>query len=504
MSFFNGLQQGWGLGNSVMDAIEARDVRRAQKDAWAKSEAEAAQGGQAVDVLPESQIGRGYGVTTGGDNANQYLTRDAGTAGMIAQQEQDIRGMQQDSRDEFLDRRAMRDAVTGRPKDVQTFGIGGGAQAQPPAVNPAAQVSRQGYTAPGGAFAARKEDLPGYGMQTQMPKMSAAEIYHKKYAPAVYNKLVSQNRLKEAEAFSAWSRDQRNQGYQERFAKVLQAVGTGDMEGAAMLVQDLYNSQVDDGNHAVFLPNKDGSYTGQIRNTESGKVVREFKGSLEDLVTMSAGALSPENQVNLLLKRQAKESKTLIVPPGGAVLQDGQVIHQQPMRGSSTTVSTGGAGWKEAQHPDGTTRYWRQDAEGNDVWGPAAPVKTTKTTTRSTGGGGKGGRGKSKGLTEPQRRTNAEIEAARARLAPHVASGARLSELAEVDDGVKADLAMAKKRLYGEDPEFDRYTQSASRPPARNLAPLIEFAKGRDPAKVRESARKMGWREDEINKALGQ
>lgn len=494
MGFWEGFNQGWGVGQEILDARDKKEIQDLYKSGRASAEAEAAQSGKTVDVLPESQIGRGYGVDT---TDNSYTARDKDTADMVVRQERDYRSLQEDARGGFMADRELLDSA-GRDKGVRTAGVNDStAMLQPPVVNADPVVSQRGYTGPGGAFEMQKEQLPGYGMKTQLPTQSASEIFNQKYAPKVINKLEAQGRLKEAQAMRGWLRDEKNQRYGEEWTVAYQSFLMGDVNGSIQKIQDLYNLRVPDGRHVVLVPGKDGNYTGQIRDTESGRVIREFTGSAKDIAMMGLGVLSPEQQVVALVKAQEKEDKTVVVPAGGAALKGGQVIHQQPLKGPRT----GGGGtvkWEKAKDEKGKMRYWRQDPEtGEDVWGAEVADKTTTKTSRS------GGKGKGGNLTIPQRRTNESILAARQRVADVMRKGGNVKELARDDKTLAADLSLARQRMYGDDPEAAKWSGSSAKGGTRDISALARWVQTvKDPAVARSMALKQGWNEEEIKQAL--
>lgn len=496
MGFWEGFQQGWGVGQEILDARDKKEIQDLYKSGRASAEAEAAQSGKTIDVLPESQIGRGYGVDT---TDNSYTMRDKGTADMVANQERDYAGLQQgiaNEQDILRNGIDQGNGVRTYPlRDIKDGVDTNRMQAPAQQVNAAPVESQRGYTGPGGAFEMQKEQLPGYGMKTQLPTQSASEIFNQKYAPKVIDKLEAQGRLKEAQTMRGWLRDEKNQRYGEEWTVAYQSFLMGDVNGAIQKIQDLYNLRVPDGRHVVLVPGKDGNYTGQIRDTESGRVIREFTGSAKDIAMMGLGVLSPEQQVTALAKAQEKEDKTVVVPAGGAALKGGQVIHQQPLKGSRTGGGT--VKWEKAKDEKGKMRYWRQDPEtGEDVWGAEVADKTMTKTSRS----GAGGKGKGKGaLTVPQQRENASILAARQRVADVMRRGGNVREIALEDKGLAADMVTARQRLYGDDPEADKWTGGKT----RDVSGLARWAQTvKDPATARSMALKQGWTEEEINQAL--
>lgn len=495
MGFWEGFQQGWGVGQEILDARDKKEIQDLYKSGRASAEAEAIQSGKTVDVLPESQIGRGYGVDTAD---NSYTMRDKDTADMVAGQERDYRDLQRDIRGEFMVDRELLDSA-GRDKGVRTAGVNdSAAMLQPPAVNTDPVVSQRGYTGPGGAFEMQKEQLPGYGMRTQLPTQSASEIFNQKYAPKVINKLEAQGRLKEAQAMRGWLRDEKNQRYGEEWTIAYQSFLMGDVNGAIQKIQDLYNLRVPDGRHVVLAPGKDGSYTGQIRDTESGRVIREFTGSAKDIAVMGLGVLSPEQQVAALVKAQEKEGKTHVVPPHGTVYAGGREVYRNDMPPKGGRTGGGTVKWEKAKDEKGKMRYWRQDPEtGEDVWGAEVADKTTTKTSRS------GGKGKGGNLTIPQRRTNESILAARQRVADVMRKGGNVKELARDDKTLAADLSLARQRMYGDDPEAAKWSGSSAKGGTRDISALVRWVQTvKDPAVARSMALKQGWNEEEIKQAL--
>lgn len=509
MSFIAGLKQGWGLGSNIREALDQRELRTLYENEQAAAGKAAEQTGRTVDVLPESQIGRGYGIDTGGEgNANSYATRDAGTKDMIVRQEQDIRALQGDARQDFANRRGLLDSA-GRDKGVRTYALKPGdvdtnrmRRAEPPPVNAEPRVSERGYTGPGGAYAETKEQLPGYGAQITIPAKSASQIFQEKGVPKIVAKLESQGRLKEAQAFRQWAQDERTQRYSAAWVEALNAATMGDMAGAAEKIQQLYNTQVPDGQHVVLLPNKDGSYVAQIRNTETGDVVRQFNGSLNDIVQMGLGVLSPEQRFRALWKAREKDDKVVVVPAGGAAIRsDGSVLREQGLRPGSSARSAGGnVRWEKGKNPEtGKMQHWRVGEDGEIVWGPEIVEKTTKTT-----GGGSRSTGGAKPLTAAQKRENASIEAARIQIDAMAKSGQDVNAMAQTDKALAETLARARRPLHGGDERLSKWSSEAGK--GRNLAPLVDYFRkgGKDATKLIAAARARGWTREEIKRARAQ
>jgi len=475
MGFWEGFRAGWGIGTSIGDALDAREIRKAIADARTKAAEEAARSGRRVELLPEDQIRQGYGVTTA---SGDYVTRDKDTADMIMQQERNYIDLQKDP-----------------GRHVTLYGLGGPRRTpEPMGVNQEPTLTRKGFVSPDGSIAMEKEQLPGYGMASQIPPMSADEIFNRKYAPAIIEKLRAQNRFKEADAFQNWVQDQRNQRYGALWMEAMNARMMGDLTGAAEKLQALYNLQVPDGQYAVLMPDKDGSFVAQIRDNETNRINRQFKGSLDNIVDMGLGALSPQARVEALLRGQQRDAKTYVIPPGGALVSGDQVLFERPFK-DAIGVQKEPRWEKPARNPEtGKWQAWRKLPDGTIEWAPGEyPDQDEKpTASRRSSRSSRSDRNVG-GLTTAQQRYNAEIEDARRQVKILVDAGMDVTKRAKIDPELAKLLEKANKRKYGE---------LGERPMIRDTRPLIEWARGRDPNVVRERALKKGWRPDEIEEAI--
>jgi hypothetical protein len=524
MGFLEGLQAGWGLGNEISDALDAREVRKLYDEGQAAAAREAANSGRTVDVLPEDQITRGYGVDTAD---NHYATGRQGVADMIVGQENDIRDLQNGARQEFMRDRAMLDSA-GRDKGVRTYALSGAdarartSLAEPPQVREEPRVFERGYATPGGAYAEEKTALPGYGVQTTIPARDQTQIFQEKYLPGVIAKLESQGRVKDAEAFRQWAQDSKNRRFSAGWLDAMTSYRMGDKAGTLLKLQNLYNDQVEDNRHVVLAPSggNDDTYVVQVRDNDTGNVVRQFTGNYDDIATMGLGVLSPENQAMLMYKANREDAqearKYLVATPGSHILRGDQLVHAVPTKDELNpggTTAWHGIGKNPAT---GQVQYWRMRTDGQIDWGPVAE-KVPTVPTRSGGarsGGARSGGARSGGassggassgdkLTLAQQRTNEQVIAARNRVNAMAAAGMNVSEMAKNDKELASALALSRQRLYGNDPDFTAWSSREVK--MRDISPLKSYlaADVSDEDRI-ASARAKGWTREEIRRALAQ
>ena len=329
---FNNVGKGleaWG------DAIQARKVLDAQKQAMASAEAEAAaSGGKGAIFDNLSGLKDGETAASVSQNATDFLNsmspvdRDAAIAAFNKEQQGGLSSpaVSQDPGDR--NSREWQDTLTRYNKGVPPLPGSApsdssgraGLQALAPEAQTTGEDTLLGVT-PSSSLAqvALAEDAkPRSQSDAKMtlsavdrPKLDAMTLYHTKYAPNVVKTLLEQNKIAEAKAFEDWSRSSLGSSYGKTWSQAMLAHSRGDNAGALISLQELYNRQVPNGRYVTVKPGaKEGTYDVEVRDEKTNRVLgTPYSGKTEDIVKMGLGMSTPAEQFNYFTAKAAKAAE---------------------------------------------------------------------------------------------------------------------------------------------------------------------------------------------------
>lgn len=169
------------------------------------------------------------------------------------------------------------------------------------------------------------------------PEVSASDIFAKKYAKGIQDKLFAQGKVKEAEAFKQWSQDSASQSYLNAWSNAATLHMNGDDIGAMNALVPLYNNKVPDGMYVRTIPTlgEDGKPTGQYtveqRRSDNNALVGKHTGDLKNIVQMGIGALNPADQIKTMMNLDAEKRKLHTVGAGESLVDStGKPIYTAP------------------------------------------------------------------------------------------------------------------------------------------------------------------------------
>lgn len=183
-----------------------------------------------------------------------------------------------------------------------------------PALSEMSPASSQGFK-PAEAPMAPQAGLPQRptleSVAIQKPKYDAMELFHKKYAPAIAQKMIKNGDIAGAKAFSDWSKSEKGAAYNEKWMGAMLKFRSGDKQGAMADLTSLYNAQVPDGQIAtVRQGQKEGEYIVEFRDEKTNQVVgKPIVGKEDDLLMMGLGASAPDKAFSYLEGKNAAAVK---------------------------------------------------------------------------------------------------------------------------------------------------------------------------------------------------
>lgn len=306
--FADGFSAGYDAVSRIADDYDKMQVRKTINDGLSKSKEEAAASGGTVSTLDK-----------GLDSAApDYASKNKSDIDMIAGQEDVISSMQSEIDGQKNPPPAVETmplADEGRPRGIDIGLAEINAQRQPPAMSQV-QTATAGLQptaplepTPTAAPAAPQAPDAGYTRaDVQTAKLDTMDIFHKKYAPDVISKLMSQGKIAEATAFEDWSNSAKGKSYGKAWMGAVQKEQMGDHTGALKDLQELYNKQLPDGQYATINTSKDGQSTVEVRDEKSHKLVNKFEAKAPDMTQALLGMGSPDKAWSYLQGQQAAAS----------------------------------------------------------------------------------------------------------------------------------------------------------------------------------------------------
>jgi hypothetical protein len=250
--------------------------------------------------------------------------------------------------------------------------------------------------------------------------------YRKQVVPKAVAAFIKAGKLPEARAYLEFVRGEEGEAYARDWLSASQAVDAGDFEGAIPALGNLYNRSVPNGRRAEWESIGDGRYRVSHFDEATGAKVGEREMTAPDLARMGLDSLSPAKRVEAVLasqKEQRQETRKL--------LQQTAMEDRRDDRAAA-----------------------RDDARDERLQKSIAAAAERQTRALDSRGG----------LTAPQERSNAEIDAARERVASlDPAEVKRRSQKAtntgrenpDYDPSIARSAALAARRKIGEDDWFD-------------------------------------------------
>lgn len=351
-----------------------------------------------------------------------------------------------------------------------------------------------GYSAPGVGFTKDYGDArdlatqEGAGLTSKRPKVTAADIFSEKYSDGIYQEYVKAGRIPEAQAFQGFMESQDGKRYGRAWADATLALQQGNIKGSIDQLETLYNKGLPDGKFVKITPEDDGqTFTVTQYDEASGAPISAKSGSAQDIASMGIHSLAPEKRVSYMLTAQAAAAKDAAQERR----DDKKAAHAIELQDKKDAGLEKRTGMNNATLLEGIDRR---------VSG-AADVAEMRANA------------KSKGLTEPQQRTNEEILGARQRmgadggagyikkddprLQPRTATG--LPNM-DYDPELARDVKNAQRRLHGNDPQYDAWTKSRTQ---ANQRVYKVGDKSFNDTDIAETARKYGMTVEATKAKLG-
>lgn len=430
-SFLTGFQQGANIGGTIRDAMDRNQVNQI-----AQTEAEDA--------------GTGVKVTGGGEVA----TMDPTTAKMMADQEQYIRAFNGDTApvqakpmtnfggdliqtDVPMDaagvERVRTDKMMQTARKLGNYGLAGEIAKSRQDAMRLADVEQQDANQREIAKLLRPPLVAG--------GVEPTDTYMTRIAPRVVQTYLNQGAPEKAMAFQNFVDSTEGRGYLRAYGKAMKAYAVGDFTGAIPHLENLYNNAYPDGHRTRITPLQDGNFRWE-RLGPDGNVRSSGTAGARDLADLGIVALSPAKLVEFEQTRRVAAEKA------------------EQARQAAVEKA------EQAQELE-TLRQDRQDDRASANNAAMDRRLSRQLDAREQPGG----------LTVPQQRANAEIQAARRAL-----TGKSRAEVArramstidgfsnpDYDPQVSALWRRANTRLYGNDPAFDSFQVKVKpAPPSRS------------------------------------
>lgn len=243
-----------------------------------------------------------------------YSAKDKADIDMIAGQENDIRAMQGET---IAQPAVAAPAGLGDPGFTALTARRTESVVPGTSVNAMSAVPAPGTTAPPGLEQAPTAAAPEEGYtrgEITKPQLNASDIYQRKYAPKVVERLMAQGNDVRAKEYETWSRSKTGAAYGESWLKAVGMEQAGDYNGAMSAVQDIYNKQLPNGKYATAVPGKDGQYTVEVRDEKTNKLLQQFAGKAPDLTQAMLNMGKPEEvfkRISAAADNAASEKKAL-------------------------------------------------------------------------------------------------------------------------------------------------------------------------------------------------
>lgn len=296
---------------------------------------------------------------------------------------------------------------------------------------------------------------PAAGMQKQ-------RSYLETVGPRVMDAYLKQGKVAEAKAWRDFTESEQGHAYANDFAQAQRLVTAGDYDTAAPVLEKLYNRGYPDGRQAKLTSMGDGNFKLDVFDQKTGQSVGSKTMPAADMGKMAIGALAPTKLVEFMAQQHGKREAE------GATLN--RQLELERLRQEGQDV-------RDDRREERLQQ--RLDAQSSNL----------ERRLSATGG--------RSGLTVPQQRSNAEIEAAReaiADLSPqdimHRTAKATNTgrENPDYDPGLARQAALANRRMLGADDWFDQ--RRGRKPGADSFAgkPVTEMTE----AQLQQSGRVAG------------
>jgi len=322
--------------------------------------------------------------------------------------------------------------------------------------NDAPQVEK-GYTAPGVGFSkdyseaqslAAGQDMEG--LKSARPKVTADEVFWKKYSGGVRDAYLKTGQVDKAAAWDKFAEDRNNDAYGKAWASAVVADNQGDYAGAVKHLETLYNRDVPDGKFVKVEPGENGQYTMTTYDEASGKPVdaRTMHGA--QLSQMGIQMLNPTKFVEYKMRMDAQNAKENYDFKKQVYLQDRSDARAEARDDRKAAEA-------KADREASDKRLDKKLANERGL----AELREDRKDARGKGDDGK--------LTRAQERENENIKGARKRTNGVLENDPRLQKYdkygavnPKYDPQLYQDVELAQKRLYGADAEQDKWTKRKS------------------------------------------
>jgi hypothetical protein len=280
--------------------------------------------------------------------------------------------------------------------------------------------------------------LAGLGSEARAAEaalmQAGARSYHERKAPQVVEAYLKQGKVAEAKAYRDFIDSEDGRAYAGQWSQGVRKLMLGDYKGALGNWQSLYNKQLYNDGHTVKLtPLEDGKQVRSDFFDQAGNQVHSTTMPMDALARQAGMALSPEKLVEMRAKQDSQRE------------HDGSLLDRQ--------LQLEGLRQKGQEIRDDR----RDERVGMRIDAQSEALDRRLAADAERRGG----------LTATQQRTNDSIAAARKQLAGMSADDVRkktqqYEQSGRINDEFDAGLARAAKlatsRMFGEDPEHDRFS----------------------------------------------
>lgn len=131
--------------------------------------------------------------------------------------------------------------------------------------------------------------------------------------PRVRDAYLRQGKVAEAKAWTEFAESEQGRDYANNFAKAQRLVTTGNYEGAAPVLQDLFSNGFPNGQQAKVQSLGDGTFKIDVLDQASGKLLGSKTMPGADMGKMAINALSPTKLVEFTVQQRAQRDKEAVL-----------------------------------------------------------------------------------------------------------------------------------------------------------------------------------------------
>lgn len=295
------------------------------------------------------------------------------------------------------------------------------------------------------------------GGQPSVADDGGLEKYLKNVAPEAIRTMIEHGDIERAQKFKGFLDSEQGKTYARRWLGGVRKLAIGDNHGAIKEFEGAYNEQLyADGNTVKLEPSEDGNQYVVTQYGQDGQALGSRTMKTADLAKQAALALEPTTAIKSLADAEAKRAAEV----AGMEKQSLIETHRDQREAAK----------EEARDKRTEAAEDRRDAR---------LTKQLASMERRAQGGGER-------VTPTQKSNNAEIVAARRKVAGLTKEDIRERtqqysatgrENPDYDAQLAAAVRKANERMVGEDPEFDRFNAPRQPNPLQARATKTDVAK---------------------------